>query len=593
MSATVAVFGAGIAGLTAAHELASRGYKVTVFDSAKAVGGKARSQGVRLGEGGPEFPGEHGFRFFPSYYRHLPASMTRIPRNPATANPGRALENLGADSVAANLVGVPVSGVARDDTPIDAAPRRLPKGPTDIVDMIEFYFRGMGMTPFDIGHLAARMLKFYTACDKRRRQQFEPQTWARFIKIDSLSDRAARTMRSFPKCLVAMDADQGSAFTIGNTSFLLMMDQTRSGDDVDRVLNGPTSVVWLDLWRQWLERLQPAVTFRLETPLRKLEFDPASGRLRGALVGDGSESVTADYYILAAPLDKAQPLVTNDMAQACGECRKLSRINLDGSLGWMVGAQFYLKNDVPVINGHVFYPDSPWALTSVSQAQLWQGDFRTRYGHGVVSGILSVDISDWSRTAPGTPAAKDCTREQIREHLVEQINGRGRAPILEPANVYGWHLDHDIEFGPDGKPLRNHSRLLIHPPGLLALRPNAETAIDNLLLASDYVATNTDLATMEGANEAARIAVNVILGREGDDRRCRTFDHLDLAEPAFIKAAKQIDEWKYDLGWNIFRTEAPTGTAESIDPFLASSLEEARALERTLRKQVELGIPGK
>ena len=43
------------------------------------------------------------------------------------------------------------------------------------------------------------------------------------------------------------------------------------------------------------------------------------------------------------------------------------------------------------------------------------------------------------------------------------------------------------------------------------LRPEATTAIPNLFLASDYVRTYTDLATMEGANEAARRAVNGLL----------------------------------------------------------------------------------
>ena len=44
-----------------------------------------------------------------------------------------------------------------------------------------------------------------------------------------------------------------------------------------------------------------------------------------------------------------------------------------------------------------------------------------------------------------------------------------------------------------------------------ALRPDATTGIPNLFLASDYVRTYTDLATMEGANEAARRAVNGLL----------------------------------------------------------------------------------
>jgi hypothetical protein len=38
--------------------------------------------------------------------------------------------------------------------------------------------------------------------------------------------------------------------------------------------------------------------------------------------------------------------------------------------------------------------------------------------------------------------------------------------------------------------------------------------VENLVLASDYVRTETNLACMEGANEAARLAVNAILRQD-------------------------------------------------------------------------------
>jgi uncharacterized protein with NAD-binding domain and iron-sulfur cluster len=76
----VAVFGGGMAGLTAAHELAERGFRVTVYEPS-AWGGKARSIPVAgTGRGGrKDLPGEHGFRFFPGFYHHVPDTMRRIP----------------------------------------------------------------------------------------------------------------------------------------------------------------------------------------------------------------------------------------------------------------------------------------------------------------------------------------------------------------------------------------------------------------------------------------------------------------------------------------------------------------------------------
>ena len=59
--------------------------------------------------------------------------------------------------------------------------------------------------------------------------------------------------------------------------------------------------------------------------------------------------------------------------------------------------------------------------------------------------------------------------------------------------------------------LTNGEPLLVNLVDTWALRPDATTGIPNLFLASDYVRTYTDLATMEGANEAARRAVNGLL----------------------------------------------------------------------------------
>ena len=83
MTTSVAVFGSGVAGLTAAHELACRGYQVKVYEAGSTIGGKARSQDVGHGASGTgRLPGEHGFRFFPFFYQNVVDSMARIPLDP-------------------------------------------------------------------------------------------------------------------------------------------------------------------------------------------------------------------------------------------------------------------------------------------------------------------------------------------------------------------------------------------------------------------------------------------------------------------------------------------------------------------------------
>ena len=96
----MAVLGGGMAGLAAAHELAERGFEVTVFEP-KAWGGKARSIPV-AGTGAAAAatcPGEHGFRFFPGFYHHIPDTMRRIPFQ---GNPNGVQDNLVAARVASS-----------------------------------------------------------------------------------------------------------------------------------------------------------------------------------------------------------------------------------------------------------------------------------------------------------------------------------------------------------------------------------------------------------------------------------------------------------------------------------------------------------
>ncbi|MGW7409633.1 FAD-dependent oxidoreductase [Streptomyces sp. NPDC054833] len=83
----VAVLGGGVSGLSAAHELAERGYAVTVYEYYDALGGKARSMDVpgTASGGRRPLPAERGFRFFPGFYRNLPDTMRRIPF-PGNAN---------------------------------------------------------------------------------------------------------------------------------------------------------------------------------------------------------------------------------------------------------------------------------------------------------------------------------------------------------------------------------------------------------------------------------------------------------------------------------------------------------------------------
>ena len=117
--------------------------------------------------------------------------------------------------------------------------------------------------------------------------------------------------------------------------------------------------------------------------------------------------------------------------------------------------------------------------------------------------------------------------------------------MLDDGNLVDWFLDPDIHL-PNPGATTNAEPLLINHAGSLALRPEAHTEIGNLLLASDYVRTYTDLATMEAANEAARRATNAILALSGvDGPPCGVWE-FDYPKP--IRHARVLDRLRFQMG---------------------------------------------
>jgi 15-cis-phytoene desaturase len=553
MGKRVAILGGGVAGLTAAHELAQREFEVTVYERRGLLGGKARSLPHGHGtDGRRPLPGEHGFRFFPGFYKHVPDTMKRIP----VAGQSR--------GVLDNLVEAPRIEVARMGEPAVTGPARFPRSLSDVGSLIEgvWELARVGIPAHETTYFLNRLLVLATSCDERRLATFEHLSWWDFICAAQMSRKYQRFLAiGLSRCLVACRAEKISARTGGAVLLQLLYGLMTPGVEVDRLLNGPTEEVWIRPWREELQKL--GVKFEQNCKVTAIDCEdkritgvhverhagPPSARgakasAEEAAARTGRHRVTADYYVAALPVEvfRDRRLLSDKMRNADPGLDKLGNL----STSWMNGIQFYLHEDVPIIPGHVTYIDSPWALTSISQRQFWRNPIAQDYGDGRVSGILSVDISDWDAPGLHHGPAKHCTRQQIMEEVWAQLcahlNLHGGAAVLDRKNLVDWYLDPDIVDDEDKlmhPEVRNLEPLLINTVGSWESRPDAATRIENLFLASDYVRTYTQLATMEGANEAARRAVNAILERSGSAQpKCALWP---LHEPPILEPLRGLD----------------------------------------------------
>lgn len=538
----VAVLGGGMAGLTTAHELAERGFEVTVFEPT-AWGGKARSIPVpdTAAGGRADLPGEHGFRFFPGFYHHVPDSMRRTPFG---SNP---------NGVGDNLVSAQGAKFLRGGDRVDAFIFGIGPDPQALgsLEGIRKYLTesltGQNVPPDELAYFVTRMLVFFTSSKERRLGQWENVSWWDFVGAETRSPDYQHVLAAgLTRNLVAAKETVASTRTIGTMGEAFIYNAMGQGNDgaLDRVLDLPTNEAWIDPWVSMLQGL--GVRFVHGYGLASYEM--SGGRVSAVKVRNAVGHTVrheADWFVSAMPVEQARTYFTPAMRTLDPALARLDRLQTD----WMVGIQYFLKEKVDIVKGHITFIDSPWALTALTQAQFWsERDFPAAYGDGAAVDCLSVDISNWDAKGIvfGKPA-KECSPEEVAQEVWAQITYHRTAGAQLPDDiVHSWFLDPGIVWNPATRRNSNETPLLVNTAGSWKDRPGVRSRIPNLFLAGDYVQTNIDLATMEGANESGRRAANAILASAGSN--AAPAQVFELWKNPVLAPLQLVDATLYRLG---------------------------------------------
>lgn len=497
---TVAIFGAGIAGLTAAHEFSRRGYNVKVFESNSEAGGFFRS--ARRKEDN-NMPSEYSWHGMGPWYHNVYMLLKDIPYDSNSNLYDQILSRPIDFGLASNLGRTEFN----DSSGIIVDVKKMFRLTTK--DKWLWYWIMIKAWCSN-----KRSYKYYSTLNAKKvwgtyLSPFGNNTWSStfgpWVGSDWCNVSFHQVAKFFKAQLTSKPAHYHKADREGGP----WVHKARSGW---LLLKGPSSEMWFDKWVEYLKSLD--VEFYWEEELNKLSFDGV--KIQSAFLSS-NKKVEADIYVLAI-----NPFFLADIIDRTPAIAKLPELNLFRGLvqdGPHVQVSFRIG-----FSEHIYWPrkrcgliieDSAFNLTLFSEEQVWNQ-----------SVFLGENIKSlWTVTAcvskiPGpvhkTPL-ENCTKEQFIEEVMFQLKEcLGLDKLIKEANHGKSWTDFKIEevevwyewvFSPKG--ISSPQPKWVNTTNTQKYMPSQKTTIPNLVLAGAHTKTSVDVWSIEAAVESGKLAVKI------------------------------------------------------------------------------------
>ena len=328
---TVAIIGGGIAGLTAAHELAERGFRVSVYEQC-AWGGKARNISADTDtDGRLGLPDGHGFRFFSGVYNNLPDTLQRISSgNNVWVNmlqPTQTMLTASGQDAYFNSGGIPFPG-------------SVGELPMAIHSWLQDAFFALDIPAEELAFFVSKFHVFMTSSEARRLRQWDDMSWWDYVGAATRSASYQQLIGRAPMTEAAR-SKEASARSVGQALEALFYADAGQGyrHAGSTVFDLSANEGWIETWCKYLADLGVS----LKLAVQATQFQYANGRVTGVLAhAEGHpRTIQADWYVLAVPSEKVAALIPVAMQEADRQFANIAQQLVHHRTG---GAQFFLTH---------------------------------------------------------------------------------------------------------------------------------------------------------------------------------------------------------------------------------------------------------
>ena len=555
MKRHVAIFGGGIAGMTAAQELIEKGFSVSIYEKDSSLGGMAKSK-RNLYDG---IPTEHSWRGYARFYYNLFDIIRRIPLQIETfalytmetikrhntrdslwtvyqdrvyditrfvpTHPGgsiilkaggRRLEDVWKENgVQFHESSQTVMNILRDYEigTISSKTEHFGQSVYDNLNHDNISFKittGSYVMWRDIPYLFYSHLKTILSSSERRDKLYT-----------TVKDNVSASTWDYLAYFLAGPGFGFDVNTVGLRQYASFLAKTimKSGWTV---MSRPTSEAWLEPWKRFLRSV--GVRMNTNSTLTKIHVR-GDTIISCEVVTDGvARIITADEYCFCINPNLSAPIFRDSgMTELSEQFSELETIN--NQIGFVIGLG--AVTDLPVKGYSI--NNSPYNITLYPQSKFWRDDEYL----GNVKSLWSGTVILPYRKGLSGKTATELNRSELGNEILSQIFRNGNFTRYGQNVLFIRIYD---EWKWTGDRLTSDNPKWVNTVRNDSYRPYQKTSYHNFYLGGAHTKTSVDIWSMEGAVESGKLVANLILGKYGHEG-VTLYNH----ELRVIKYLKKLD----------------------------------------------------
>jgi len=511
----IIIFGGGLSGLTLAHELIKKKFKILIIEKDNELGGMVRSDTTKT-----LFPSEHSWRGYAPFYKNTFQLMKEIPYYDTTV-----FDNLS----------IPIDFHLLYDKEYGY------KSSLTVKDKIILYYIGLNYV------LSDNRREYYYAYNIQPflKKYLSTEGYNHIINFVTgpgygmnKNELSMGHLFHFP-VISQINKEQ---YTHTHSSSEKENEYEHNSTDNWHVMNGPTSDVWINPWIKHLK--ENGVDMMTNTELVKINYNNNNNITSVDIKQNGAikQLQSKEYVLSINPFNTVDILRNSKMQDLYNNFKSLTDNTKSKQISFRIGINKEIKYPIDniafVMNDSEFnitwYPQEKHWKHKPSIKSLWSGTIIDFEKKGKLFGKNAEHLDNEN-------LKKEITYQILRSNSFRKLIFDNNGFYINKEDVEYIEIWYEWDFN-NGKQEQKNKKWVNNIYNE-KFRPLQKTEYDNLFLSGAHTKTSINIWSMEGAIESGKITANYIL----DKYNKQNAEHYKHDQPFYIKFFQYIDNILYKL----------------------------------------------